>query len=97
MCRYSYISGACANRRIESLQCVGEEDCEFSDMNILLPPSDAKEGGDSLAQEWHRLYCDAHNRYLCDLRDDCPRQMSSEPRGVSQRQHRIVDDERGIW
>ena len=35
MCKYSYLSGACANRRVESLHCVGEDECEYSGMNIL--------------------------------------------------------------
>ena len=94
MCKYSYISGACANRRVDSLHCIGEDKCDYSDMNILCP-SDTK---DSAAERWKDLYCDTHRRFLCDggpPSNDGPSRIPPGTGGF--RQGRLFNDGSGRW
>lgn len=70
-CRYSYLSGACANRHIDSLQCVGEEKCELSGLNVLVlkKPGQSVEGCGH--EKWLGLYCEKHRRFFCPGKDQC--------------------------
>ncbi|MDH3365805.1 MAG: hypothetical protein OEM29_07395 [Thermoplasmata archaeon] len=96
MCRYSYVSGACANRRVDSIHCIGESECEFSGMNLLGPSRDLDDGHDSLAEEWHQLFCETHGRFLCTRKKDCAAPMNVG-RSVSYRQRKLVDDGQETW
>jgi hypothetical protein len=91
MCKYSYLSGACANRRVDSLHCVGEDECEFSGMNIL--GSRAANGGavDSGASRWLYLYCETHGRYLCGKENDCEPLPPMRSRGTVYLQSKLDD------
>lgn len=96
MCKYSYLSGACANRHVESLQCLGEDECEFSDMNILGPlvsRDGSREGG---ANRWLTLYCETHGKYLCGRGDDCRAPSARPPKPPVYMQRRL-DDRSGGW
>ncbi len=75
MCRYSYLSGACANKHVESLVCEGEENCEYSTMNILTRrrPSGAAECG---PEKWLGLYCEKNRKFYCPGKDECPTYVS---------------------
>ena len=70
MCRYSYLSGACANRHVDSLQCVGKDKCEFSGMNILMKTS-SKAHEECGAEKWLGLYCERYKRFFCPGREQC--------------------------
>jgi len=70
MCRYSYLSGACANKHIESLDCVGENECEFSEVNVLTKKKELP-SLESGADKWLGLYCEKHKRFLCPGKDNC--------------------------
>lgn len=94
MCKYSYTSGACANRRVDSLHCIGEDQCDYSEMNILCP-SDAR---DCAAERWKTLYCDTHKRFLCDRgkpSDDVP--FKGRPSVTNFRQGKLFEDGSGRW
>ena len=71
MCRYSYLSGACANKHVESLVCDGEEDCEHSEMNVLTKsrPTGTGECG---PERWLGLYCEKHRKFYCPGKEECP-------------------------
>ncbi len=70
MCRYSYLSGACANKRVDSLECIGRDKCEFSGMNILMHTARTPivECGH---EEWLGLYCEKYRRFFCPGREHC--------------------------
>ena len=70
MCRYSYLSGACANKHVDSLECIGLDKCEFSGMNILMNmlPTPASECGH---EQWLGLYCEKYKRFFCPGREHC--------------------------
>jgi hypothetical protein len=70
MCRYNYLSGACANRRVDSLECVGRDKCEFSGMNILTNRSSAP-AAECGHEEWLGLYCEKYKRFFCPGREHC--------------------------
>jgi hypothetical protein len=98
MCNYSYLSGACANRRVDSLLCVGEEECEFSGMNILGPPVRGRGEEGHEGDRWLDLYCEAHATFLCRKSDDecgraCPQ---GTPRPAVHLQRKL-DDDGGCW
>jgi hypothetical protein len=76
MCRYSYLSGACANKHVESLVCEGEEDCEYSEMNILTRRRSAGTG-DCGPEKWLGLYCERHRKFYCPGRNECPSHVSA--------------------
>jgi hypothetical protein len=70
MCRYSYLSGACANKHVDSLDCIGLDKCEFSGMNIMtsrLPDSISECGH----EKWLGLYCEKYKRFFCPGREHC--------------------------
>jgi hypothetical protein len=95
MCKYSYLSGACANRRVDSLHCVGEDGCEYSGMNIL--GSHTKRGhSDTGASRWLGLFCETHGRFLCDVGEDCAAPRVPRARKTSYLQRRL-DEDREIW
>ena len=71
MCRYSYLSGACANRHIDSLQCVGEERCEFSGLNVLVLKKPVQNVEGCGHEEWLGLYCEKHRRFFCPGKEQC--------------------------
>lgn len=96
MCRYSYVSGACANRRVESIQCIGENECEFSGMNLLGASRDFKGDADPLAEEWHQLYCETHGRFLCKQKKDCAPPRSRRA-NVTYRQRTLMNDDQESW
>jgi hypothetical protein len=70
MCRYSYRSGACANRKVESLECIGEEECEHSEMNVLVR-KDAPRDGECGLHKWLGLYCEKYARFYCPGEKHC--------------------------
>ncbi len=71
MCRYSYRSGACANRHVESLECIGEEKCEHSQMNVMTRKSPVGPAGECGSDKWLGLYCERYGRFYCAGRDRC--------------------------
>lgn len=96
MCKYSYLSGACANRRVNSLQCVGENECDFSGMNILGIPHGRDDAGDSEANRWLELYCETHGTFLCRKGVDCAAPPARTDRPTTQLQ-RTLDEETRSW
>ncbi len=89
MCRYSYVSGACANRHVDSLECIGQDRCEFSGMNILVG---TRSSGTSASKEcgheqWLGLYCEKYKRFFCPGREHC---VTPE----SYRKHLVIHQER---
>ena len=95
MCKYSYLSGACANRRVDSLHCIGEDECEYSGMNIL--GSHARlSRTDPGSRRWLELFCKTHGRYLCNKGDGCvaPSVSALAPTTFVQRR---LDEERESW
>lgn len=97
MCRFSYVSGACANRWVESIHCIGEEDCEYSSMNILGASIRRNAEGYTLAQEWHQLFCEEHGRFLCDTGDECPQPRTDDGASAGYRQRTLFDDNGEAW
>ena len=71
MCRYSYLSGACANKHVDSLECIGQDKCEFSGMNILMKERLSKDGDDCGHEKWLGLYCEKYRRFFCPGRESC--------------------------
>jgi len=71
-CKYSYLSGACANKHVDSLQCVGESRCEFAGLNILTSAgrTEARADGCGLTR-WLGLYCETHRRFHFPGGKDC--------------------------
>jgi hypothetical protein len=96
MCKYSYLSGACANRSVESLHCVGEDECEFSGMNILGPVTKDHARDTVGASKWLGLYCHAHGKYLCGEGSGCPTARERLPHRTESFQSRFGDD-RESW
>jgi hypothetical protein len=70
-CRYGYLDGSCANRHIESLECRGVEDCEFSETNILTKASGNECGRGCNANAWLGLYCEKYRRFFCSGEEHC--------------------------
>lgn len=70
MCRYSYVSGACANKHVESLECIGKDKCEFSGLNILMARKPANQG-ECGHEQWLGLYCEKYKRFFCPGREHC--------------------------
>lgn len=70
-CRYSYISGACANRHVDSFQCVGEEKCEFSGLNVLVLKKPVQNVEGCGHEKWLGLYCEKHRRFSCPGKEQC--------------------------
>lgn len=71
MCRYSYRSGACANRHVDSLECIGEDECQHSGLNVMTsrkPYDDSKDCG---LDRWLGLYCEKYRRFYCPGADRC--------------------------
>jgi len=87
MCKYSYVSGACANRHIDSLECIGQEKCEFSGMNILM--SRRSDEGECGHEKWLGLYCEKYRRFFCPGREEC---VTPD----SYRKHLIIHEERRL-
>ena len=96
MCKYSYLSGACANRRVKSLQCVGEDECDFSAMNIMGPPSGQNDADNSGASRWLGLYCETHGTFLCRKGADCAATPARSARPATHVQ-RSLDENTGDW
>ena len=96
MCRYSYISGACANKHVESTECIGEDACRFSNTSYESLASRNDSQYDIETDRWLSLFCETHGRFLCDDGEDC-----APPHGrsgnVAYRQKRILDDGSGTW
>jgi hypothetical protein len=70
-CKYSYLSGACANKQIDSLECIGHDKCEFSGMNILMTQRHSKTAEECGLEKWLGLYCEKYNRFFCPGREHC--------------------------
>jgi len=70
MCRYSYLSGACANKHVDSLVCVGIDKCEFRSLNVLEKPS-PKGNSDCRHEFWLGLYCEKYGRFFCAGESNC--------------------------
>jgi hypothetical protein len=70
-CRYSYLSGACANKLVDSLECIGHDKCEFSGMNILMKERHSRTAEDCGLEKWLGLYCEKYNRFFCPGREHC--------------------------
>ena len=71
MCRYSYVSGACANRHVDSLECIGQDKCEFSGMNILVLRKTTPAAEECGHEKWLGLYCEKYARFFCPGREHC--------------------------
>lgn len=71
MCRYSYRSGACANRHVESLECLGEENCKHSEMNVLFKKGSAAHAEECGLDKWMGLYCERYARFYCPGKNGC--------------------------
>jgi hypothetical protein len=71
MCKYSYLSGACANRHVDSIECIGEDKCEFSGMNILMRQRQSKSVEDCGLEKWIGLYCEKYKRFFCPGKEHC--------------------------
>jgi len=71
MCRYSYRSGACANRHVESLECLGEENCRHSEANVLTKRGYSGSAAECGLDKWMGLYCERHARFYCPGKDGC--------------------------
>ncbi len=70
-CKYGYLSGACANKHVDSLQCIGEDKCEFAYENVMTAIK-AGHGAEGRGPErWLGLYCEKHGRFHCPGGDDC--------------------------
>lgn len=87
VCRYSYLSGACANRHVDSLECVGHERCEFSGMNIMVKSGPDGTAGSCGVDKWLGLYCEKYKRFFCPGKEHC---VTPE----SYRKHLAVHQER---
>ena len=91
MCRYSYRSGACANRHVESLECLGEENCQHSQVNILFKKGSTGHSQDCGLDKWLGLYCEKHGRIFCSGKDGCEtpelymRHLTSHQESLSRR------------
>lgn len=87
MCRYSYLSGACANKHIGSLECIGQEKCEFSGLNILTShkQSDVECGH----EKWLGLYCEKYRRFFCPGREHCVTPDSYEKHLIAHEERRL--------
>ncbi|MEM0344276.1 MAG: hypothetical protein QXJ32_02975 [Thermoplasmata archaeon] len=70
-CRYSYLSGACANKDVDSLECIGSDKCEFSGMNILMKQRHSRGVPDCGLEKWLGLYCEKYRRFFCPGREHC--------------------------
>lgn len=70
-CRYSYLSGACANKHVDSLECIGSDKCEFSGMNILMKQRHSRAAPDCGLEKWLGLYCEKYRRFFCPGREHC--------------------------
>lgn len=70
MCRYSYLSGACANRHVDSLECVGADKCEFSTLNVM-SRSQPKAPSECRNENWLGLYCEKYGRFFCAGSEHC--------------------------
>lgn len=71
MCRYSYRSGACANRHVDSLECIGEEKCQHSDLNVLTKAGASRDSRDCGHERWLGLYCEKYGRFYCPGTERC--------------------------
>ncbi len=71
MCKYSYPSGGCANGNVESLDCMGEDRCEFSGMNVLTRRFRDKAVKDCSGEKWLGLYCERYKRFYCPGKEHC--------------------------
>lgn len=71
-CKYSYLSGACANRHVDSLQCIGEDRCEFAGLNVMTAKGQRRRAGvPAVTKNWLGLYCETHRRFHCPGSEDC--------------------------
>jgi len=68
-CKYCYISGACANKHVDSIQCVGEDKCQFSGLNVMTLRKHEREPDSHRPDtRWLGLYCEVHRKFHCDCR-----------------------------
>jgi len=70
-CRYGYLDGSCANRRVESLECVGADKCEFSGLNVLTKKGDENCPVGCNPHAWLGLYCEKYGRFFCPGKEHC--------------------------
>jgi hypothetical protein len=97
MCRYSYISGACANKHVESTECIGEDACRFSNASYDSPVAGLGPQYDTETDKWLSLFCETHGRFLCDDSEDCS-PVRIRPGNVAYRQERLLDEDgAGTW
>lgn len=71
MCRFSYSSGACANRHVESLKCVGEDNCQHAQTNMLMKKGSTGPSGECGFDKWLGLYCERHGKFFCPGKEGC--------------------------
>ncbi|UCE91421.1 MAG: hypothetical protein JSV90_08455 [Methanobacteriota archaeon] len=96
MCRYSYVSGACANRHIDSTECIGEGVCRFSGTGCGPAAAAGDPQYDSEKDRWLTLFCGTHGRFLCEDGDDCA-PLRAGPANVAFRQRHILEDGSETW
>jgi len=70
MCRYSYLSGACANKHVDSLECIGLDKCEYSTLNVMTK-SNQKSPLECKHDNWLGLYCEKYGRFFCAGQGNC--------------------------
>jgi hypothetical protein len=94
-CRYSYLSGACANKHVDSLDCIGHEKCEFSGMNILMKQRHSRTSDECGLEKWLGLYCEKYNRFFCPGREHCvtPESYRKQLNIHLERLEKLSDDE----
>jgi len=71
MCRYSYLSGACANRHVDSLECIGQDKCEHSSLNVLTKVTAQRGISECGHENWLGLYCEKYGRFFCAGKGNC--------------------------
>lgn len=71
MCRYSYRSGACANKHVESVECIGEDRCEHSQVNLMVKKVSTGAAGECGLDRWLGLYCERYGRFYCAGKERC--------------------------
>jgi hypothetical protein len=56
---------------VESLECVGEENCKHSGLNVLMRKGSTVSSGECGLDKWLGLYCEKHGRFFCSGKDGC--------------------------
>lgn len=93
-CKYSYLSGACANRHVDSLQCIGEDECEFAGLNVMTAKKAGSATEATALTNWLGLYCEKHGRFHSPGSEDCLG-MGGRPKSAPFRRPHAPNDDEG--